>query len=67
MLAYMFWISTVINMYIAETPGTQIYYTVDNTRPDPDKRLGENTTLLYKEPFMLRDGKRYVKALARTR
>nr|CAB3240396.1 double zinc ribbon and ankyrin repeat-containing protein 1 [Phallusia mammillata] len=51
----------------SDTPGTKIYYTVDNTRPDPDKRLGENTTLLYREPFMLRDGKRSVKALARTK
>uniref|UniRef100_H2YJ20 DZANK-type domain-containing protein n=1 Tax=Ciona savignyi TaxID=51511 RepID=H2YJ20_CIOSA len=51
----------------SETPGTKIFYTVDNTRPEPDKKLGENTTLLYRDPFMLREGKRYVKALARTK
>nr|XP_009860289.1 double zinc ribbon and ankyrin repeat-containing protein 1 [Ciona intestinalis] len=51
----------------SDTPGTKIYYTVDNTRPEPDKKLGENTTWLYKEPFMLRHGKRYVKSVARTK
>ncbi|XP_076817647.1 double zinc ribbon and ankyrin repeat-containing protein 1-like [Clavelina lepadiformis] len=58
--------NTLIEIH-SDTPGTKIYYTVDNTRPDPVKKLGENTTLLYKQPFMLRDGKRYVKALARTK
>lgn len=49
------------------TPGSKIYYTVDNTRPESFRRLGENTTLLYTEPFMLRSGKRTVKALAQIR
>lgn len=54
-------------MCFSDTPNTRIYYTVDNTRPEPDKKLGGNTTLLYKDPFMLRHGKRSIKALARTR
>ena len=50
-----------------ETLGTRIFYTVDNTRPTPEKKLGKQTTMLYKEPFMLRAGKRYIKAMAVTR
>ena len=51
----------------SETPGTTIFYTVDNTRPDPDKKLGENTTMVYSAPFMLQSGKRYIKALAQSK
>jgi len=51
----------------SETLGTRIFYTVDNTRPTPEKKLGKQTTMLYKEPFMLRAGKRYIKAMAVTR
>ena len=40
---------------------------MDNTRPTSEKKLGKQTTMLYKEPFMLRAGKRYIKAMAVTR
>ena len=50
--------------FFPETPGTAIFYTVDNARPDPYTKIGENTTMVYRQPFMLRAGRRYIKAMA---
>jgi len=55
--------NTLIELH-SDTPCTKIYYTVDNTRPNRDKKLGQQTTMIYKEPFMLRAGKRHIKAMA---
>ena len=41
-----------------------LFYTVDGTKPDPFKKMGNKTTHKFLNPFNLRSGKRTVKALA---
>ncbi|XP_065833600.1 double zinc ribbon and ankyrin repeat-containing protein 1-like [Oscarella lobularis] len=47
-----------------ETQGTDIYYTVNGTKPQPFQKLGEKHTYAYKRPFSLLPGKQTVKAIA---
>uniref|UniRef100_A0A8C5MIU1 Double zinc ribbon and ankyrin repeat-containing protein 1 n=1 Tax=Leptobrachium leishanense TaxID=445787 RepID=A0A8C5MIU1_9ANUR len=53
----------------SDSPDVIIFYTLDGSKPDLLKKIGfgENTTLKYKGPFTLPDGKITVKALAATR
>ncbi|KAM4042473.1 double zinc ribbon and ankyrin repeat-containing protein 1 isoform 1-T2 [Anomaloglossus baeobatrachus] len=52
-----------------DTPDVSIFYTLDGSRPDILKKNShpENTTLKYRGPFTLRDGKITVKAVAVSR
>ncbi|XP_035689674.1 double zinc ribbon and ankyrin repeat-containing protein 1-like isoform X2 [Branchiostoma floridae] len=62
------WIDTNTRIELkSDTPDTTFWYTVDGTRPDPFKQLGEKTTLKYREAFTLPEGKIAVKALALSR
>ncbi|XP_070577517.1 double zinc ribbon and ankyrin repeat-containing protein 1-like [Ptychodera flava] len=51
----------------SETPGVEVFYTTNGTKPDPFQRVLNKTTLKYKRPFVLREGKRTIKALAVTK
>ncbi|XP_063958666.1 double zinc ribbon and ankyrin repeat-containing protein 1-like [Lytechinus pictus] len=58
------------NTYIelkSTTPDTDIFYTIDGTKPDPFQTIGQRTTFMYQRPFRLTEGKRTVKALAMAR
>ncbi|XP_077998885.1 double zinc ribbon and ankyrin repeat-containing protein 1-like [Glandiceps talaboti] len=60
-------IDTNTNVEIrTDTPDTDIYYTVDGTKPDPFQKQGEKTTYRYRRAFLLGEGKRTVKAIAVT-
>ncbi|XP_035258555.1 double zinc ribbon and ankyrin repeat-containing protein 1 isoform X1 [Anguilla anguilla] len=50
----------------SDSKDVTVYYTVDGSKPEPVKRpgFGENTTLKYKGPIRLPEGKVSVKALA---
>ncbi|XP_078671575.1 double zinc ribbon and ankyrin repeat-containing protein 1-like isoform X5 [Branchiostoma floridae x Branchiostoma belcheri] len=64
------WIDTNTRIELkSDTPDTTFWYTYDGTRPEPFKQLGmgEKTTLKYREPFTLPEGKVAVKALALSR
>ncbi|XP_078590947.1 double zinc ribbon and ankyrin repeat-containing protein 1-like isoform X8 [Branchiostoma floridae x Branchiostoma japonicum] len=62
------WIDTNTRIELkSDTPDTTFWYTIDGTRPDPFKQLGEKTTLKYREAFTLPEGKIAVKALALSR
>uniref|UniRef100_A0A8C4QF24 Double zinc ribbon and ankyrin repeat-containing protein 1 n=1 Tax=Eptatretus burgeri TaxID=7764 RepID=A0A8C4QF24_EPTBU len=52
-----------------DTPGTNIYFTVNGGTPQPPKKSGhsDKSTALYKGPFLLNDGKKTIKALAVSR
>ena len=52
---------------VSETPGALIYYTVNGTKPDPFKKIGEKFTYRYYKPFQLGAGKRTIKAMATSR
>lgn len=41
-----------------------LFYTIDGTKPDPFKKMGNRTTHQYVRPFTLHRGKRTVKAIA---
>ncbi|XP_071963794.1 double zinc ribbon and ankyrin repeat-containing protein 1-like [Antedon mediterranea] len=58
--------NTLIEMG-TDTKDALIYYTLDGTKPNPFQQLGEKTTLKYKEPFMLPEGRIMVKSMAVTR
>ncbi|XP_002740895.1 double zinc ribbon and ankyrin repeat-containing protein 1-like [Saccoglossus kowalevskii] len=47
-----------------DTQGSEIYYTTNGTKPEPFQKQGERTTLKYRRPFLLGEGKRTVKAVA---
>ncbi|BFZ11690.1 hypothetical protein BsWGS_14729 [Bradybaena similaris] len=47
-----------------ETPGTDIYYTINGWKPDPFQRTGDRYTMKYLGPFTLPAGKQTVKAVA---
>ncbi|XP_078505081.1 double zinc ribbon and ankyrin repeat-containing protein 1 [Lissotriton helveticus] len=53
----------------SDTPDVILYYTIDGSKPDLFRKAGygENSTLKYKKPFTLPDGKVTVKAVAVTR
>nr|XP_054758068.1 double zinc ribbon and ankyrin repeat-containing protein 1-like [Lytechinus pictus] len=58
------------NTYIelkSTTPDTDIFYTIDGTKPNPFQTIGQRTTFMYQRPFRLTEGKRTVKALAMAR
>eukprot|EP00117_Sycon_ciliatum_P045183 scpid10140/ scgid32507/ Double zinc ribbon and ankyrin repeat-containing protein 1 len=46
------------------TPGAQIYFTIDGTRPEPNQRFGQKTTMQYTGPIYLSPGKQMLKAIA---
>ncbi|XP_053315833.1 double zinc ribbon and ankyrin repeat-containing protein 1 [Spea bombifrons] len=50
----------------SDSPDVTIYYTLDGSKPDVLRKVGfrENTTLKYRGPFTLPDGKITLKALA---
>ncbi|KAM9317195.1 double zinc ribbon and ankyrin repeat-containing protein 1 [Gastrophryne carolinensis] len=50
----------------SDTPDVSIFYTLDGSKPDLQRKVGyaENTTLKYRGPFTLPDGKITVKAVA---
>ncbi|CAG5127368.1 unnamed protein product [Candidula unifasciata] len=50
-----------------ETPGTDIYYTINGWKPDPFQRTGDRYTMKYLGPFTLPAGKQTVKAVAVSR
>lgn len=47
-----------------ETPGVDIFFTVNGTKPDWNLKSRHNATYLYKSPFRLPGGKQTVKAMA---
>ncbi|XP_072032522.1 double zinc ribbon and ankyrin repeat-containing protein 1-like isoform X2 [Amphiura filiformis] len=49
-----------------EFPDTRIYYTLNGTKPDPFQQLVGRTTMQYKKPFLLPEGRWTVKTLAIT-
>ncbi|XP_018606364.2 double zinc ribbon and ankyrin repeat-containing protein 1 [Scleropages formosus] len=53
----------------SDTPDVTIYYTLDGSKPEAERRSGpgESSTLEYKGPIYLPKGKVYVKAVATTR
>lgn len=53
----------------SDSPDVSIFYTLDGSKPDLLKKVGhiENTTLRYRGPFTLPDGKITVKAVAVSR
>ncbi|KAI6071480.1 Double zinc ribbon and ankyrin repeat-containing protein 1 [Aix galericulata] len=53
----------------SDTPEVSIYYTLDGSKPEPNKKLGygEHNTFKYKSPIILPVGKIMVKALAVTK
>ncbi|XP_075059914.1 double zinc ribbon and ankyrin repeat-containing protein 1 [Mixophyes fleayi] len=53
----------------SDSPNVSIFYTLDGNKPELFKKVGhtENTTLKYRGPFRLPDGKITVKAVAVTR
>uniref|UniRef100_A0A493TJS7 Double zinc ribbon and ankyrin repeat domains 1 n=1 Tax=Anas platyrhynchos platyrhynchos TaxID=8840 RepID=A0A493TJS7_ANAPP len=53
----------------SDTPEVSIYYTLDGSKPEPNKKLGygEHNTFKYKSPITLPVGKIMVKALAVTK
>lgn len=53
----------------SDTPGVEIYYTINGARPEPFQALGssDKSTFRYKEPFTLPEGKITLKALATSR
>jgi len=55
--------STRIEIH-SNTKDCVLFYTLDCTKPDPFKKIGEKTTYQYQSPFTLKHGKRTVKALA---
>ncbi|XP_071833094.1 uncharacterized protein [Apostichopus japonicus] len=50
----------------SETPGAVIYFTSNGQKPNPYVR-NSKTTIKYKGPFLLNDGKRAIKAMAISR
>lgn len=54
-------------LFILETPDTDIYYTINGSKPEPFQKIGEKCTLKYRGPFTLPAGKRPVKAVAVTK
>ncbi|XP_027415440.1 double zinc ribbon and ankyrin repeat-containing protein 1 isoform X8 [Bos indicus x Bos taurus] len=53
----------------SDTPDVNIYYTLDGSKPEFQKKIGygENTTFKYTKPITLPDGKIQVKAIAVTK
>ncbi|XP_040409529.1 double zinc ribbon and ankyrin repeat-containing protein 1 isoform X1 [Cygnus olor] len=53
----------------SDTPEVSIYYTLDGSKPEPNKKpgYGEHNTFKYKSPIILPVGKIMVKALAVTK
>ncbi|XP_069403905.1 double zinc ribbon and ankyrin repeat-containing protein 1 isoform X10 [Ovis canadensis] len=53
----------------SDTPEVNIYYTLDGSKPEFQKKIGygENTTFKYTKPITLPDGKIQVKAIAVTK
>ncbi|XP_063774218.1 double zinc ribbon and ankyrin repeat-containing protein 1 [Pseudophryne corroboree] len=53
----------------SDSPNVSIHYTLDGSKPELHRKVGhmENTTLKYRGPFTLPDGKITVKALAVSR
>lgn len=54
------------SFFPTETPGAVIYFTSNGQKPDPYVR-NSKTTIKYKGPFLLNDGKRAIKAMAISR
>lgn len=54
---------TPIEMH-STTKGCLIFYTLDGTKPDPFKRIGDKTTYQYTKAVNLQPGKRTLKAIA---
>ncbi|XP_038074900.1 double zinc ribbon and ankyrin repeat-containing protein 1-like isoform X2 [Patiria miniata] len=58
------------NTYIelkTDFPDTQIYFTIDGSKPDPFQQIGVRKTQQYKKPFLLQEGKKTVRAIAITK
>ena len=58
--------STLIEMK-CETPGVEIFYTLNGTKPLPFQTNGERFTLKYRKPIALDSGRRVIKAVAVSR
>jgi hypothetical protein len=55
-------------LVILETPGAEIFFTVDGSKPNPFAAVGaDRSTIKYTKPFKLREGKKTVKAVAISR
>ena len=54
---------TPVEMH-STTKGCLIFYTLDGTKPDPFKRIGDKTTYQYTKAINLPPGKRTLKAIA---
>lgn len=50
--------------FFQETPGVDIFFTVNGTKPDYNLKNRHNSSYLYKSPFRLPGGKQVVKAIA---
>lgn len=55
--------NTLIEMQ-TNTKGCVIFYTLNGSKPDPFKKIGDKTTYHYSKPITLRPGKRTLKAIA---
>ncbi|XP_022097976.1 double zinc ribbon and ankyrin repeat-containing protein 1-like isoform X3 [Acanthaster planci] len=58
------------NTYIelkTDFPETQIYFTIDGSKPDPFQQIGVRKTQQYKKPFLLQEGRKTVRAIAITK
>ncbi|XP_066935629.1 double zinc ribbon and ankyrin repeat-containing protein 1-like [Clytia hemisphaerica] len=54
---------TLIEMH-SSTKGCIVFFTLDGTKPDPFKKIGDKTTYQYTKPITLPRGKRTLKAIA---
>ena len=55
--------NTLIEIH-SNTSNCLLFYTINGTKPDPFKKIGDKTTYRYTKAFTLKPGKRTVKAVA---
>lgn len=55
--------STLVEVH-SNTKDCLLFYTLNGSKPDPFKKIGDRTTYQYSKPFTLNPGKRTVKAIA---
>ena len=55
---------SIIFLYPIATKKCNIFYTINNQKPDPFQKYGEKYTYKYKAPFTLTPGNVTIKALA---